>query len=148
VLDNACRVTFEEIAQAARARLGHRVCVRIVDERGRLQNFGRGELAPGRPGAADAVVDDDGQIGFRVAPGHWHFLLHPAIVRDAREELDGKELRVELSGGGAVVIETLGTTGGSGEPRLQTPPTQAELRKAAGRKDRERARLEARERAR
>lgn len=141
-------MTFEEIVEAARARLGHGVCVRIVDDRGRLLNFGRGELAPGRLGATDVVVEDDGQIAFRLAPGTWWFLLHPGIVVDAREELDGKELRVELSGGGAIVIETLSPTGGFGEPELQTPPTRAELRKAAGRKDRERVRLEARERAR
>lgn len=141
-------MTYEEIVEAACARLGHGVCVRIVNERGRLQNFARGRLVLGLPGATDAVIDDDGRIVFRVAPGSFHLLLHPGIVVDAREELDGKELRVELSGGGAVVIEMLSTTGEVGEPQLQTPPTQAELRKAAGRKHRERARLEARERAR
>jgi hypothetical protein len=141
-------VTFEEIVEAARARLGHGVCVRTVDERGRLKHFVRGELAPGRPGATDAVVDDDGIAAFRVGPGASWFLLHPGLVVDAREELDGKELRVERAGGGAIVIETLGASGGSGEPKLRVPPTQSELRKAAGRRDRERVRLEARERAR
>jgi len=141
-------VTFEEIVDAARARLGQGVCVRIVDERGRLKSFGRGELAPGRPGETDAVIEDDGRIAFRVAPGALWFLLHRGIVVDAREELDGTELRLELVGGGAIVIETLGSSGGSGEPSLHVPPTRSELRKAHGWKDRERARLEARERAR
>jgi hypothetical protein len=55
---------------------------------------------------------------------------------------------VELSNGGAVVIETFNSTGRSREPALRTPPSRAELRTAAGRKGRERARLEALERAR
>jgi hypothetical protein len=119
-----------------------------VDERGRVQQFGRGELAPDRPDASDAALEDDGRIVFRVAPSHWWFQLHPGIVAGASEELDGKELRVELNDGGAIVIETLGAGGKIREPKLQTPPTRAELRKAAGRKHRERIRLEARERAR
>jgi hypothetical protein len=143
----AREMTFQEIVDAARAKLGHWVSVRIFDERGRVMHMGRGELMPGRLDATEAAMEDSGAVVFRVVPGP-SFQLHPQIVSDGQEEDEAKELRVELVNGGAIVIETLSTRRGPRAPELKMPPSQKELRKAAGRAGRERARYEARERAR
>lgn len=101
-------MTFDEVVAAMDARLGKRVKVQI-EERGR--KGGRtcqGVLTAGLgiDGESNGH-QDDGSVIFRVAPAAWWFRLSPQIFTDAQEEREGRLLRVQMSGLGQFLIETL-----------------------------------------
>jgi len=97
------RMTFDEAVAATQARLGRRVRVRS-EAKGRTSRTREGVLEPGRHGATEATVEDDGRVVFRLGLSHWFQLLPPPIFLDAREEPEHK-LRVEMVGDSAFVIE-------------------------------------------
>jgi hypothetical protein len=105
-------MTFAEIVDATRARLGQRVSL-SREENGRIRRTTRGELKPGIPNTTDAIPDDQGRVGFMIerrhgpgAPAVYGVLLDPLVVIDGREDRDGRRLRIELYGGSAFIIET------------------------------------------
>jgi hypothetical protein len=97
-------MTFDEVLHWTRARLGQGVIV-SREENGRIVQTKRGDLAPGVLNATDVIPGERGQVGFRVAPLAYWFVLWPEFVADAHEEREGKQLRIDLYGGSAIVIE-------------------------------------------
>jgi hypothetical protein len=102
-------VTFDEVASAAKARVGQRVSVRI-EMQGEVDRTFRGILAPGQLDTLEATPDEYGRFAFRLARGAAGFVLDPRLVTCGQERPDRRELRVEMHGGVAIVIETLGPT--------------------------------------
>jgi hypothetical protein len=102
-------VTFTEVVAAWQSRLGQRVRV-TTEERGRVRRTAEGVLKPGIPDAIEVVPDEHGRVAFMIVgpgPNTYGFLLDPRIVKTGQEQHDGREVRVEMYGGVAFVIQTL-----------------------------------------
>jgi hypothetical protein len=109
------RVTYDELVEAMRARLGTRIRVTHLDKRGCTIRTNDGVLRPGGgfeeeakgcDPPIDVTADEHGGVTFRLAPAAYWFRLDPRIVVGVHQERDGMRLRVEMHGGPAFLIET------------------------------------------
>jgi hypothetical protein len=102
-------VTFAEVVAVWQSRLGQRVRV-TTEEHGRVRRTAEGVLKPGIPGAIEVVPDEHGRVAFMVVgpgPNTYGFLLDPRFVTAGQEQHDGHDVRVEMYGGLAFMMETL-----------------------------------------
>jgi hypothetical protein len=106
-------MTFDEVVGALQARLGSRVRLeRPGSDMGACTGVlrpgvGYEEEAQGRDFPTEVAPDENGAWTFRIAPYALWFRLHAAIVSRANEDPDGRLLRIELVGGGVIVIKSL-----------------------------------------
>lgn len=99
-------LTFAELVAAIQAREGLRVKLSIEDpsrERKRRRTT-LGIMKPALDDRAKLAPDDDGRLVFRIAPDQF-YALDGRVVTAAREEADGRRLRIEM-GGTTWVIDT------------------------------------------
>jgi hypothetical protein len=103
-------MTFAELVAAMQARDGLRVKLTSEDptRARKRRRTSQGIVKPGLDDRAKLAPDNDGRLVFRLAPFEW-YALDPGVVTDAREEADGRRLRVEM-GRTTWVIETLSTS--------------------------------------
>ncbi len=90
-------MNFAELLAAIQARNGLRVKLTIEDAtRGRRRRrTTQGVVKPALDHWTEITPDENGRLTFRLAAAEW-YAIDPRLVSDAREEADGRLLRVEM----------------------------------------------------